>query len=163
MKKVMNRIWMLALLTIVSMAATAQVKVDLNESYTGGSISAAQADPAEDGSVLVTLTVAPEKGYYIAKKDIQVVATISPSGTRAPEVVSDIELMGDDPEDLTKERNYTFTVKTGFGAWVKEANFHVVEEQPQPGPDAADLPDTRASEGRTDRDTGRMEDRPEDQ
>ena len=135
MKKVMNRIWTLALLTIVSMAATAQVRVDLNESYTGGSISAAQADPAEDGSVLVTLTVAPEKGYYIAKKDIQVVATISPSGTRAPEVVSDIELIGDDPEDLTKERDYTFTVKANYGAWVREANFHVVEEQPQPGPE----------------------------
>ena len=135
MKKVMKRIWTLALLTIVSMAATAQVKVDLNESYTGGSISAAQADPAEDGSVLVTLTVAPEKGYYIAKKDIQVVATISPSGTRAPEVVSDIELVGDDPEDLTKERDYTFTVKANYGAWVREANFHVVEEQPQPGPE----------------------------
>lgn len=135
MKKVMNRIWTLALLTIVSMAATAQVRVDLNESYTGGSISAAQAEPAEDGSVLVTLTVAPEKGYYIAKKDIQVVATISPSGTRAPEVVSDIELMGDDPEDLTKERDYTFTVKADLGAWVREAIFHVVEEQPQPGPE----------------------------
>lgn len=135
MKKVMNRIWMLAVLTIVSMAATAQVRVDLNESYTGGSISAAQADPAEDGSVLVTLTVAPEKGYYIAKKDIQVVATISPSGTRAPEVVSDIELVGDDPEDLTKERDYTFTVKANYGAWVREANFHVVEEQPQPEPE----------------------------
>ena len=135
MKKVMKRIWTLALLTIVSMAATAQVKVDLNESYTGGSISAAQADPAEDGSVLVTLTVAPEKGYYIAKKDIQVVATISPSGTRAPEVVSDIELMGDDPEDLTSKRDYTFTVKANYGAWVREANFHVVEEQPQPGPE----------------------------
>lgn len=135
MKKVMNRIWMLAVLTIVSMAATAQVKVDLNESYTGGSISASQAEAADDGSVLVTLTVAPAEGYYIAKKDIQVVATISPSGTRAPEVVSDIELVGDDPEDLTKERVYTFTVKAGLGAWVREAIFHVVEEQPQPGPE----------------------------
>lgn len=134
MKKVMNRIWTLALLTIVSMAATAQVKIDLNESYTGGSISVSQADPAEDGSVLVTLTVAPAGGYYIAKKDIQVVSTIAPGGTRTPEVVNDIELSGDDPEDLTKERAYTFTVKAGLGAWVKEANFHVVEVQPEPGP-----------------------------
>ena len=147
MKKVMNRIWTLALLTIVSMAATAQVRVDLNESYTGGSISAAQADPAEDGSVLVTLTVAPEKGYYIAKKDIQVVATISPSGTRAPEVVNDIELVGDDPEDLTKERDYTFTVKAGLGAWVREAIFHVVEEQPQPGPEPPEPTTNISAEG----------------
>ena len=135
MKKVMNRIWTLALLTIVSMAATAQVKIDLNESYTGGSISASQADPAEDGSVLVTLTVTPAEGYYIAKKDILVVSTIAPGGTRTPEVVNDIELSGDDPEDLTKERAYTFTVKAGLGAWVKEANFHVVEVQPEPGPE----------------------------
>ena len=77
MKKVMKRIWTLALLTIVSMAATAQVKVDLNESYTGGAISATQAEPAEDGSVLVTLTVAPAEGYYIAKKDIKVVSTVN--------------------------------------------------------------------------------------
>ena len=127
MKKVMKRIWTLALLTIVSMAATAQVKVDLNESYTGGSISAAQADPAEDGSVLVTLTVTPDEGYYIAKKDIHVVSTIAPNGTRAPEVVGEIELSGEDPTDLTDERVYTFTVASDLGAWVKEANFHQSE------------------------------------
>lgn len=132
MKKVMNRIWMLAMLTMVSMAATAQVKIDLNESYTGGSISASQAGPADDGSVLVTLTVTPSKDYYIAKKDIKVVSTIAPSGTRAPEVVGDIELSGEDPDELTKERYYTFKVAAGFGAWVKEANFHVVEVNPEP-------------------------------
>lgn len=124
MKKVMNRIWTLVALTIVSLTATAQVKVDLNESYTGGSISATQADPADDGSVVVTLTVTPDEGYYIAKKDIVVVSTIVPNGTRTPEIVEDIVLEGDDPEDLTRERDYTFTVKAGFGAWVKEANFH---------------------------------------
>lgn len=127
MKKVMNRIWMLAVLTIVSMAATAQVKVDLNESYTGGSISASQAEAAEDGSVLVTLTVAPAEGYYIAKKDIKVVSTVAPGGTRAPEVVGDIELSGEDPADLTEKRDYTFKVASGLGAWVKEANFHQSE------------------------------------
>jgi len=127
MKKLMKRIWMLAVLTIVSIAATAQVKIDLNESYTGGSISASQADPAEDGSVLVTLTVAPAEGYYIAKKDIKVVSTVAPGGTRAPEVVGDIELSGEDPADLTEKRDYTFTVASDLGAWVKEANFHQSE------------------------------------
>ena len=127
MKKVMNRIWMLALLIMISLTANAQVKIDLNESYTGGSISASQADPAEDGSVLVTLTVAPAEGYYIAKKDIHVVSTIAPNGTRAPEVVGDIELSGEDPADLTEKRDYTFKVASGLGAWVKEANFHQSE------------------------------------
>lgn len=137
MKKVMKRIWTLALLTIVSMAATAQVKVDLNESYTGGAISATQAEPAEDGSVLVTLTVAPAEGYYIAKSDILVVATVPAAGTRESgvSIAGDLELMGDDPKDLTEKRDYTFTVKAGLGAWVKEANFHVVEVQPEPGPE----------------------------
>lgn len=147
MKKVMNRIWMLAVLTIVSMAATAQVKVDLNESYTGGSISASLADPAEDGSVLVTLTVAPADGYYIAKKDIKVESTVAPGGTRAPEVVGDIELSGDDPEDLTLKRDYTFTVKAGLGAWVKEANFHVVEVKPEPGPEPQEPTNDISAEG----------------
>ncbi|MBR0265333.1 MAG: hypothetical protein IJQ60_15795 [Prevotella sp.] len=147
MKKVMNRIWMLAVLTIVSMAATAQVKIDLNESYTGGSISANQAEASEDGSVLVTLTVAPAEGYYIAKKDIKVVSTVAPGGTRAPEVVGDIELSGDDPEDLTLKRDYTFTVKAGLGAWVKEANFHVVEVQPEPGPGPQEPTNDISAEG----------------
>ena len=147
MKKVMNKIWMLAMLTMVSMAATAQVKVDLNESYTGGTISASQAEAAEDGSVLVTLTVAPAEGYYIAKKDIQVVSTVAPGGTRAPEVVGDIELSGDDPEDLTLKRDYTFTVKAGLGAWVKEANFHVVEVKPEPGPEPQEPTNNISAEG----------------
>lgn len=135
MKKVMKRIWTLAMLTIVSMAATAQVKVDLNESYTGGTISATQAEPAEDGSVLVTLTVAPAEGYYIAKSDILVVATVPAAGTRESDVpiAGNLDLMGDDPENLSDKRDYTFTVPSGLGAWVKEANFHVVEVQPEPG------------------------------
>ena len=142
MKKVMNRIWTLALLTIVSMAATAQVKVDLNESYTGGAISATQSEPAEDGSVLVTLTVAPAEGYQIAKSDILVVATVPAAGTRESgvSIAGNLELMGDDPKDLTEKRDYTFTVKAGLGAWVKEANFHVVEVQPEPGPEPGPEP-----------------------
>ncbi len=142
MKKVMKRIWTLALLTIVSMAATAQVKVDLNESYTGGAISATQAEPAEDGSVLVTLTVAPAEGYYIAKSDILVVATVPAAGTRESgvSIAGNLELMGDDPKDLTEKRDYTFTVKAGLGAWVKEASFHVVEVQPEPGPEPGPEP-----------------------
>lgn len=149
MKKVMKRIWTLAMLTIVSMAATAQVKVDLNESYTGGAISATQAEPAEDGSVLVTLTVAPAEGYYIAKSDILVVATVPAAGTRESgvSIAGNLELMGDDPKDLTEKRDYTFTVKAGLGAWVKEANFHVVEVQLEPGPEPQEPTTNISAEG----------------
>lgn len=141
MKKVMNRIWTLGLLLMISAVALAQeapVKVDLNESYTGGTVVVSGYDTsAGDGSVVVTITVSPAEGYKIAKSDILVVSTVPASGTRegSPSIADNLQLNGDDPEDLTKERNYTFTVKTGFGAWVKEAYFHVVEEQPQPGPE----------------------------
>lgn len=127
MKKVMNKIWTLALLTMVSTVASAEVVIDV-ESFTGGKIEASQGGPADDGSVVVTLTVTPDDGYEIAKSDIKVVPTI-PAQTRDgnPDLAEPYELNGEDPEDLTTERKYTFTVMAGFGAWVKEATFHQVE------------------------------------
>ena len=71
MKKVMKKIWILTLLTIVSQVGSAQI-VDLNDSYVGGTIQVAGiSEPAEDGSVVATITVSPYTGYYIAKSDIQ--------------------------------------------------------------------------------------------
>lgn len=127
MKQVMKKIWMLAILAITSTVALAEIVVNVG-TFTGGKIEASQGDPADDGSVVVTLTVTPDEGYEIAKSDIEVVPTI-PAQTRDgnPDLAVPYELEGDDPEDLTKERTYTFTVKAGFGAWVKEANFHEVE------------------------------------
>ena len=127
MKKVMNKIWTLALLTMVSTVASAEVVIDV-ESFTGGKIEASQGGPADDGSVVVTLTVTPDDGYEIAKSDIKVVPTI-PAQTRDgnPDLAEPYELKGEDPEDLTTERKYTFTVMAGFGAWVKEATFHQAE------------------------------------
>jgi len=111
--------------------AAAEVKVDLNEAYAGGLIEVTgQSDPAEDGSVVVTITVTPNEGYYIAKEDILVVPTLPSSlpTTRdgAPVVANKLELNGDDPENLSDKRDYTFTLGAGLGAWVKEANFHQV-------------------------------------
>lgn len=127
MKKVMNKIWTLALLTMVSTVASAEVVVNVG-TFTGGSIVATQGEPADDGSVVVTLTVTPDDGYEIAKSDIEVVPTI-PAQTRDgnPDLAEPYELNGEDPEDLTTERKYTFTVMAGFGAWVKEATFHQAE------------------------------------
>lgn len=127
MKQVMKKIWMLAMLAITSTVASAEIVVNVG-TFTGGKIEASQGDPADDGSVVVTLTVTPDEGYEIAKSDIEVVPTI-PAQTRDgnPDLAVPYELEGEDPEDLTKEREYTFTVKAGFGAWVKEANFHEVE------------------------------------
>ena len=153
MKKVMKRIWTLGLLLMISAVALAQeapVKVDLNESYTGGTVVVSGYDTsAGDGSVVVTITVSPAEGYKIAKSDILVVSTVPASGTRegSPSIADNLQLNGDDPEDLTKERNYTFTVKANYGAWVREANFHVVEEQPQPGPEPQEPTTNISAEG----------------
>lgn len=147
MKKVMKRIWTVAMLAIVSTVAMAQeegetpqteekpaVQVDLNESYAGGKVEVTNyGDPKEDGSVVVTITVTPnvtpDESYIIAKDDIVVVLTRATSQTRDdnPSIAEPLELGGDDPEDLSTKRDYTFTVPFGFGAWVKEANFSKVE------------------------------------
>ena len=130
MKKVMKRILTVALLVLISSGAVGQVRVDFNDSYTGGTIvEKDQSKPADDGSVVVTITVTPDKGYTIAKEDIVVVLTRSTSQTRDenPSIAEALQLDGDDPKDLGAERDYSFTVPSGFGAWVMEATFHQAE------------------------------------
>ena len=134
MKKVMKRICMAALLAIVSTAAMADAvtRVILEKSYTGGTVTAAQGVEAEDHSVVVTLTVTPDPGYYIRKGDITVQLVRDPAaGSRADSEVP----MGDavvlsykgddkaDAEDLTLAREYTFTVPGGLNAYVSKAEF----------------------------------------
>ena len=134
MKKLMKRICMAALLAIVSTAAMADAvtRVILEKSYTGGTVTAAQGVEAEDHSVVVTLTVTPDPGYYIRKGDITVQLVRDPAaGSRADSEVP----MGDavvlsykgddkaDAEDLTLAREYTFTVPGGLNAYVSKAEF----------------------------------------
>ena len=135
MKKVMKRICMAALLAIVSTAAMADetvTRVILEESYTGGTVTAAQGVEAEDHSVVVTLTVTPDPGYYIRKGDITVQLVRDPAaGSRADDEVP----MGDavvlsyggnadaDVTDFTQSREYTFTVPGGLNAYVSNAEF----------------------------------------
>ena len=138
----MNRFLTVAVLMMFSVAVSAEVKIDMNE-FTGGKIDASQGEPAEDGSVVVTLTVMPDEGYYIRKEDIKVVLTRPTEGSSTrdadPHLSGDVTLEGSDPENLSDSRNYTFTVAAGLGVWVKEANFHQVEEQPQPQEDPTDI------------------------
>ena len=135
MKKVMKRICMAALLAIVSTAAMADeavTRVILEKSYTGGTVTAAQGVEAEDHSVVVTLTVTPDPGYYIRKGDITVQLVRDPAaGSRADSEVP----MGDavvlsyggdanaDVTDFTQSREYTFTVPGGLNAYVSNAEF----------------------------------------
>lgn len=128
MSKTMKRMMILALLTVVSVglkAEDAQVKVVFSE-FTGGIVET----KAIDGQT-VTITVTPDEGFFIAKSDMEVIAVKDPASTTRGEesiaIGSALELKGDDPEDLTVARDYTFEVPEGLGAWVCEATFHEVD------------------------------------
>jgi len=120
------------LLLLICMVAAAQVQVDLNESYTGGKVEAtSQSEADAEGYVTVTIMVTPDLGYAIKKENILVVPTYPSSQTRTgedPAFADKLELVGDDPADLSAAREYTFKVESEFGAWVKEANFYQVDK-----------------------------------
>lgn len=130
------------MLTLVSIGAVAQVKVVFGEKGEekfpgkGGTITVSQDTKGDE--VTVTLTVTPDKGYTITKGDIKVYATYPPSGTRTPEIADNLTLYynGSEKEDVkdpSAKRDYTFTIGSNFGAWVKEANFSSGSKGPQRG------------------------------
>lgn len=143
--KTMKRMMILALLTVVSMGLNAQdekVKVDIGQ-FEGGVItektqSREVTKNEKDEEVIifkVTITVTPDEGFFITKDDIDVEATLplpqKDTDTRADkeeeqttELAGKLELVGDEPKDLSEEREYTFTVEDGYGVWVMAANFH---------------------------------------
>ncbi len=138
----MKSIWLLALMMMGSTVGMAEeeavpsgVTVDI-DTFTGGTVvEKEQSEPANDGSVVVTITVTPAMGYSIAKDDIEVYATIPAAQTRegeeTPGIAEPLTLSYDgseetDVEDKTRERDYTFTVPAGLGAWVRTAIFHSV-------------------------------------
>ena len=136
--KTMKRLYGIALMLMVSMVVNAQdnpgespeaqepvkaqVVVTIGE-FTGGTI----VEKSQEDRV-VTITVTPATGYSIEKSDIVVVLTVNPdpSSTRGevPSLAEPLTLEGEDPKNLSDSREYSFTVPEGFGAWVKEANFH---------------------------------------
>ena len=127
----MKKLLVMTLLMMFSLVGNAQVAVIIND-FTGGEVKVTKTE----GQV-VTITVTPSDGYYIAKGDIVVIPVRDPSATRsdvddaAPEdektmpTGEPLTLEGDDPDDLTQERDYAFTVPVGLGALV-EAEFHEV-------------------------------------
>ena len=141
----MKNLFGIVLMLMFSMVTSADelVKFDTNE-FTGGTVKwksekVVSDEGVEPVIVQVTITVEPASGYYITKDDIVVMATypLPPTpenktradedGVKKPEFVDKIALEGDDPQKLTEERDYTFTIEKGFGAWVTEANFHQAE------------------------------------
>ena len=119
----MKKLFGIVLMLMVSMVVKAQVEVAIGE-FKGGTIVV----KSQDGQT-VTITVTPATDYYIAKSDIVVVPTVNPNpsttrGDEEPPLAKPLTLEGDDPKDLSEERDYTFTVPEGLGAWVMEATFH---------------------------------------
>ena len=132
------------LLLMVSMTVSAQEVVVEISDFTGGTVSVKEKKGQD-----VTITVAPDKNYFIEMKDVTVIAVKDPASfTRSDDVtipvggalkltlVDDegapvVDEKGDpvtDPEDKTQARNYQFTVPEGLGAWVTEADFHEVDK-----------------------------------
>lgn len=127
--KTMKHLIGIMLLLMVSMTVCAQeVVVSIGE-FTGGTVSVKEKNGQD-----VTITVTPDKDYFIAKSDVTVIAVKDPATlTRSDDeaeipVGGALTLTGDDPEDLTLSRVYTFTVPEGLGAWVCGANFHEVDK-----------------------------------
>ena len=124
MHRTMKQLLSIVLLLMVSMTVSAQeVVVDISD-FTGGTVSVKEKKGQE-----VTITVAPAEGYAIKKSDIVVVPTVNPDPSTTRGQVDNVlaeplTLEGDDPENLSDPRDYTFTVPEGLGAWVMEANFY---------------------------------------
>ena len=124
----MKKLLGITLLLLVGMIGNAQEVVVSVSTFTGGSVDV----KPKEGQV-VTITVTPDKDYYIGKGDIEVIAVLDPSlATRGDEeqlpAGKMLTLEGEDPADLTLSRDYTFTVPEGLGAWVRKAVFHEVDK-----------------------------------
>lgn len=160
MKQVKKKIWMLAMLvTFCPMIALAQeeTKEPANQEdpevsvpeirevslivgeLTGGTISlgdqiVSETDP---NKVVVTITVTPADGFKISKENIKLWAVLPlpvtpPNGTRGPEVSGELELEGDEPDNLSEKRDYQVTIDPNLDIWVEVADFQKVEETVQP-------------------------------
>lgn len=118
-----------ALLMMWCIVALADVTVDTRTFIGGSVVEKSQTVPADDGSVIVTLTVTPASGYAISKNDILIVATLPVNLTRADAEVKFGDLLtleGEEPDDPTQARDYTVKVDEPFGIYVAEANFRKV-------------------------------------
>lgn len=116
---------MLLLMCSVVMMAKSADDIVVVASVENGTVTASVT--AIGSELTCTLTVTPAQGYYIRMSDITVRKTISPAllGARAMSsesknvpIATDLTLSGDDPADLSTERQYTFTVPEGYGAYV---------------------------------------------
>lgn len=123
MLKMLSVATMLLLCSTVA-AAKQDLTVAVDKDMVGGSVVASNAD----NSRVVTLTVTPAAGYAISRSDIVVRPMVAPgvsgSRRRVP-VAAPLPLSGDDPADLSAERQYTFTVPEAYSGAYVTATFHI--------------------------------------
>ena len=138
MRKVMKQMMTIVMLTMLSLAVSAQevrsVSLIVDE-YEGGTITkTGQTVSIDDPTkVVVTISVEPADHYQISKENISLWAVlplpgVPENGTRGPEVSCELIIDGDDPKDLTEAREYQVTIDPALDIWVEEAGFQKVEE-----------------------------------
>lgn len=138
MRKVMKQMMTIVMLTMLSLAVSAQevrsVSLIVDE-YEGGTITkTGQTVSIDDPTkVVVTISVEPADHYQISKENISLWAVlplpgVPENGTRGPEVSGELKIDGDDPKDLTEAREYQVTIDPALDIWVEEAGFQKVEE-----------------------------------
>lgn len=138
MRKVMKQMMTIVMLTMLSLAVSAQevrsVSLIVDE-YEGGTITkTGQTVSIDDPTkVVVTISVEPADHYQISKENISLWAVlplpgVPENGTRGPELSGELKIDGDDPKDLTEAREYQVTIDPALDIWVEEAGFQKVEE-----------------------------------
>lgn len=138
MRKVMKQMMTIVMLTMLSLAVSAQEVRSVSlivDTYEGGTITkTGQTVSIDDPTkVVVTISVEPADHYQISKENISLWAVlplpgVPENGTRGPEVSGELIIDGDDPKDLTEAREYQVTIDPALDIWVEEAGFQKVEE-----------------------------------
>ncbi len=121
MKQFIRRYISMALFVLFGVSAFAGGKVEVADDVSNGTIT------GQANGTIVTLTVTPDPGYYIRKSDIVAEKTIMPvaSSRRAFPLADQLEIVGEDPEDLTQQRIYTVTLPSEEYDILVHANFQL--------------------------------------
>ena len=121
MKQFIRRYISMALFLLLGVSAFAGGKVEVADDVSNGTIT------GQANGTIVTLTVTPDPGYYIRKSDIVAEKTIMPvaSSRKAFPLTDQLEIVGEDPEDLTQQRIYTVTLPSEEYDILVHANFQL--------------------------------------